>query len=226
MTTDGEPIRVFVVDDHPLVRMGLREALARSGVQSAGEAASAAEAMAKILPSKPDVVIIDIELPDGNGIDVCAALVPQDPTIKYVVLSAFTSEELALAAIQAGAMGCLLKDISSADLVAGLRAVASGGALFGASVAGHLLNRIQSGEAPVDPRIADLTVREREILRLLGQGRSNREIARTLYLADKTVRNYVSGMLQKLGMSQRTEAALLAAELQGFTARRIAPRSD
>ncbi|MGI9602433.1 MAG: response regulator [Acidimicrobiales bacterium] len=202
------------MDDHPMVRVGLREALTDNGIVVVGEAGSVSEALSRILPLKPDIVLMDIDLPDGNGIDVCEELAPQDRSIKYIVLSAYTTDESAVVAIHAGAVGCLLKDVSSTGLVASLRAVASGGALFGPSVAAALLGRVCDSVEPLDPRLVDLTERELEVLRLLGKGRSNREIARTLFLAEKTVRNYVSNLLQKLGLHQRTEAALLAASLE------------
>ena len=209
-----DPIRVFVVDDHEMVRLGLAEVCRAGGLEVAGEAATAAEALERIVALKPDVVLLDVVLPDGDGIEICRQLVPQDPSIKYLMLTSYSSEKSAVAAIEAGAWGFLLKDVSGPELVASIRAVAAGGAMLAPAVAAGVLDRVRVDLHHTDPRIAELTAREREVLRLVGRGFSNREIAEELYLAEKTVRNYVWGVLQKLGMHQRTMAALLGAELE------------
>lgn len=218
MPTDespADPTRVFIVDDHPMVRRGLSEALTERGLLVAGECDSVHAALERILRLKPHVVLLDLDLPDGSGLDICGQLAPWDADVRFIVLSAHVNDETVVKAIDAGAMGCVLKDISADDLVASIRTVAAGGALFGPSVAASVLRRFREGpsETSSDVRLRVLNNRERDVLTALGQGQTNSEIAESLFLAEKTVRNYVSSLLQKLEMSGRVEAALYAAEL-------------
>ncbi len=177
-----------------------------------GESGSAAEARRRIPALRPDVAVLDARLPDGSGIEVCRDVRAQDPTIKALVLTSFDDDEALFAAIVAGASGYVLKDIRSSDLVRGIRTVAGGGSLLDPTTTAQVLNRLRSGPQE-DPRLSDLTVQERKVLTGIADGLSNRQIAEQLFLAEKTVKNYVSSLLSKLGMERRTQAAVFAASL-------------
>jgi two-component system response regulator DevR len=205
--------RVFLLDDHELVRSGLRQLIdAEDDLEVVGEAATAAEARRRIPALRPDVAVLDARLPDGSGIEVCRDVRAIDPSIKALVLTSYDDDEALFAAIVAGAAGYVLKDIRSSDLVRGIRTVAAGGSLLDPTTTAHVLERLRNGPQE-DSRLAGLTGQERRILELIADGMSNREIGERLHLAEKTVKNYVSNLLAKLGMQRRTQAAVFAATL-------------
>jgi two-component system response regulator DevR len=206
-------IRVFLLDDHEIVRRGVRELLeANDDIVVVGEAATAAEGVSRIPPAKPDVAIIDMRLPDGNGVEVCREVRSIDGTIQCLILTSFSDDEALFDSIMAGAAGYLLKQIKGTDLVDAVRRVASGQSLLDPSVTARVLERLRSGPKE-DPRLARLTDQERKILDLIAEGLTNRQIGERLFLAEKTVKNYVSNLLAKLGMERRTEAAVFATKL-------------
>lgn len=205
--------RVFLLDDHELVRSGLRQLIdAEDDLEVVGEAATAGEARRRIPALRPDVAVLDARLPDGSGIEVCRDVRAIDPTIRALVLTSYDDDEALFAAIVAGAAGYVLKDIRSSDLVRGIRTVAAGGSLLDPTTTAHVLERLRNGPQE-DRRLAGLTGQERRILELIADGLSNREIGAQLHLAEKTVKNYVSSLLAKLGMQRRTQAAVFAATL-------------
>jgi two-component system response regulator DevR len=206
-------IRVFLLDDHEIVRRGVRELLeAQDDLEVVGEAATAEEGVARIPATKPDVAIVDMRLPDGNGVEVCRELRSIDGSIQCLILTSFSDDEALFDSIMAGAAGYLLKQINGADLVDAVRRVASGQSLLDPSVTARVLERLRTGPEE-DPRLARLTDQERKILDLIAEGLTNRQIGELLFLAEKTVKNYVSNLLAKLGMERRTEAAVFAAKL-------------
>ncbi|HSX66893.1 response regulator transcription factor [Nocardioides sp.] len=206
-------IRVFLLDDHEVVRRGLRELLESSGdIEVVGESGSAARATAMIPALRPDVAVLDGRLPDGSGIDVCRDVRSVDPSIRALVLTSYDDDEALFAAIMAGASGYVLKQITGTDLVDAVRRVAEGQSLIDPSLTMRVLERVRRGtETPTE--LAALTEREREIFELIAEGLTNRQIGDRLFLAEKTVKNYVSGLLAKLGVERRTQAAVLAARL-------------
>ncbi len=207
-------IRVFLLDDHELVRSGLRQLLeAEPDIEVVGESASAEEARRRIPALRPDVAVLDARLPDGSGIEVCRDVRSQDPSIKALVLTSFDDDEALFAAIVAGASGYVLKDIRSSDLVRGIRTVSAGGSLLDPTTTAQVMARLRSGPQD-DPRLTDLTGQERKVLLHIADGLSNRQIADQMFLAEKTVKNYVSSLLAKLGMERRTQAAVFAATLE------------
>jgi two-component system response regulator DevR len=208
-------IRVFLLDDHEVVRRGLADLLQSSGdIEVVGESGSAREA-ARVIPAiRPDVAILDARLPDGNGIDVCRDVRALDSSIKGLILTSYEDDEALFAAIMAGAAGYVLKQIRGTDLVDGVRRVAAGQSLLDPAVTRRVLERIRNGVER--PRELDaLTEQERRILEYVAEGLTNREIAARMYLAEKTVKNYVSSVLAKLGLERRTQAAVLATRLLG-----------
>ena len=206
------PTRVFLLDDHEVVRRGLRELLeSEDDLEVVGEAGTAEEALARIRVARPDVAVLDVRLPDGDGVEVCRDIRSNHPEVACIMLTSFADDEAVYAAIMAGASGYLLKQIRGNDLVAGIRTVAGGGSLLDPSVTSRVLERIRQREDPDE--LAGLTPQERNILELIAEGLTNRQIGERMYLAEKTVKNYVSNMLSKLGMSRRTEAAAYAATL-------------
>ena len=206
------PTRVFLVDDHELIRQGLRDFVdAELDLEVAGEAASAREAMARIPAVRPDVVVLDVRLPDGNGIEICREIRSAHPEIRVLFLTAYGDDQTVIQAIAAGASGFVMKKTKSAGLVAAIRAVAAGDSMLDPSVAGPVFERLR-GSAPSGPK--DLSGQERRILELLGQGLTNRQIAEEMHLAEKTVKNYVSNVLRKLGLHHRTQAAIYALQEQ------------
>ena len=208
-------IRVFLLDDHEVVRRGVRELLeAASGgeIQVTGEASTADEALRRLPAVGPDVAILDVRLPDGNGVEVCREIRSRHPEIQCLMLTSFADDEALFDAIMAGAAGYVLKQVRGSDLVDSVRRVASGQSLLDPTVTATVLDRLRRG--PEDNReVAHLTDQERRILDLLAEGLTNRQIGERLYLAEKTVKNYVSNLLTKLGMHRRTEAAVYAARL-------------
>ncbi|MDQ1533527.1 MAG: two-component system, NarL family, response regulator DevR [Actinomycetota bacterium] len=206
-------VRVFLLDDHEIVRRGVRELLeADDDVEVVGEAGTAAEAMARIPAAKPDVAVVDMRLPDGNGVEVCREVRSRDASIQCLILTSFSDDEALFDSIMAGAAGYLLKQIKGTDLVDAIRRVASGQSLLDPNVTTRVLERLRKGPEE-DERLARLTDRERTILDLIAEGMTNRQIGERLFLAEKTVKNYVSNLLSKLGMERRTEAAVFSARL-------------
>jgi two-component system, NarL family, response regulator DevR len=203
-------IRVFLLDDHELVRRGLREL--EDDIEVVGESGSAAEAVRRIPALRPDVAILDARLPDGSGIDVCRDVRSVDPHVRALILTSYDDDSALFAAIMAGASGYVLKDIRGNDLVGGIRRVAAGQSLLDPAVTARVLERVRRGPE-VDPRLQALTDQERKILDHIAEGMTNRQIGAEMYLAEKTVKNYVSSLLAKLGMQRRTQAAVFAATL-------------
>ena len=204
-------ITVFLLDDHEVVRRGLRSLLeAAGGIAVVGESGSAEEAKRRIPALRPDVAVLDGRLPDGSGIDVCREVRSVDPSIAALILTSFDDDEALFSAIMAGAAGYILKQVRSNDIVEGVRHVAAGRSMLDPTVTSQVLERIRSGPK-TDPVLARLTTHEQHILELIGQGMTNRQIATQLNLAEKTVKNYVSTMLSKLGLESRTQAAILMA---------------
>jgi DNA-binding NarL/FixJ family response regulator len=208
-------IRVFLLDDHEVVRRGLAELLQHEGdIEVVGESGSAPEAARRIPALRPDVAILDARLPDGNGIDVCRDVRAVDPSIKGLILTSYEDDEALFAAIMAGAAGYVLKQIRGTDLVDAVRRVAAGQSLLDPAVTARVLERIRHGvEEPRELKL--LTEQERRILEYVAEGLTNREIAGKMFLAEKTVKNYVSSVLAKLGLERRTQAAVLATKLLG-----------
>jgi DNA-binding NarL/FixJ family response regulator len=207
------PIRVFLLDDHEVVRQGLRALLESSGdIEVVGESGSAVEATARIPALRPDVAVLDGRLPDGSGVDVCRAVRSVDPSINALILTSYDDDEALFAAILAGAAGYVLKQITGTDLVGAVRTVAAGGSLIDPSLTARVLDRVRHG-SPEPEELRSLTEREREILALIAEGLTNRQIGERLFLAEKTVKNYVSSLFTKLGLERRTQAAVLAARL-------------
>jgi two-component system, NarL family, response regulator DevR len=206
-------IRVYLLDDHEVVRHGLRELLTRDGdIEVVGESGSVVEATARIPALRPDVAVLDGRLPDGSGIDVCRDVRSVDPSIKALILTSYEDDEALFAAIMAGAAGYVLKQIRGTDLIDAVRRVAAGQSLLDPAVTTRVLERIRRGPEQPD-ELRDLTDREREILGHIAEGLTNREIAQRMFLAEKTVKNYVSSLLAKLGLERRTQAAILASKL-------------
>jgi two-component system response regulator DevR len=207
-------VRVFLLDDHEIVRRGVRELLEiEPDIEVVGEAALAAEALARIPAAAPDVAIVDMRLPDGNGVEVCREVRSSNPGVQCLVLTSFADDEALFDSIMAGAAGYLLKQIKGTDLVDAVRRVAAGQSLLDPTVTERVLERLRNGPAE-DERLARLTDQERKILDLIAEGLTNRQIGERMFLAEKTVKNYVSNMLTKLGMDRRTEAAVFAARLK------------
>jgi DNA-binding NarL/FixJ family response regulator len=208
-------VRVFLVDDHEVVRRGVAEVLEDDpGIQVVGEAGSAAEALARVPAVRPDVVVVDMRLPDGDGAEVCARLMARVPGLRCLVLTSYSDEDAVAAAVQAGVAGFVLKQVRGSALVSAVRTVAGGGTLFQVEVPVSVRR-----EAPHTDRLALLTEQERTVLRLIGEGLTNRQIGTRMGLAEKTVKNYTSHLLAKLGFERRTQAAILATELRDRSAR-------
>jgi two-component system response regulator DevR len=204
------PIQVFLLDDHEIVRRGVRELLeAEPGIEVVGEASTAAEALSRIPAVRPDVAVLDVRLPDGSGVEVCREVRSQIPTLACLMLTSFSDDDALFEAIMAGASGYVLKQIRGNDLVTAIRRVSRGESLLDPTVTAKVLHRLRN-PSEEDERLAKLTPQERRILDLIAEGATNRQIGAELHLAEKTVKNYVSNMLMKLGMSRRTEAAVFA----------------
>jgi len=210
----SETVRVFLVDDHEVVRRGLRELLdPEPDLEVVGEADTAASALARIAPTRPDVVLLDLRLPDGDGVVVCREVRARHPEIHCLILTSFSDDQALFDAIMAGASGYLLKQIRGTDLVDSVRRVAAGQSLLDPALTERVLERLRRGPE-VDERLARLTEQERRILDLVAEGLTNRQIAQRMHLAEKTVKNYVSNLLSKLDMQRRTQAAVYAARLK------------
>jgi two-component system response regulator DevR len=209
-------IRVFLLDDHEVVRRGLAALLESSGdIEVIGESGSASEAARRIPALRPDVAVLDARLPDGSGIDVCRDIRSADPSIQALILTSYQDDEALFSAIMAGAAGYVLKQIKGTDLVDAIRRVAAGQSLLDPAVTQQVLTRIREGNDRAPAELARLTGQERRILELIAQGMTNRQIGEEMFLAEKTVKNYVSSLLAKLGLERRTQAAILATKLLG-----------
>ena len=205
--------RVFLLDDHEIVRRGLRELFeAEDDLVVAGEAGTAEEALSRIPATTPDVAVLDVRLPDGDGVEVCREIRSRHPEVHCLMLTSFADDEALFSAILAGASGYVLKQVRGTDLVDAVRRVAQGQSLLDPSVTARVLERLRAPSAP-DRELASLTEQERRILDLITEGLTNRQIGERMFLAEKTVKNYVSNVLMKLGMSRRSEAAAYAARL-------------
>ncbi|TWE18543.1 response regulator [Kitasatospora atroaurantiaca] len=208
-------IRVFLLDDHEVVRRGVHDLLSMDGdIEVVGEAGTAAEALARIPAVNPDVAVLDVRLPDGNGVEVCREVRSLRPEIKCLMLTSFSDDEALFDAIMAGASGYVLKAIRGTDLLSAVRDVAAGRSLLDPVATSRVLERLRDGGEKEDERLARLTKQERRILDLIGEGMTNRQIGNELHLAEKTVKNYVSSLLAKMGMERRTQAAAYVARHQ------------
>jgi DNA-binding NarL/FixJ family response regulator len=206
-------IGVFLLDDHEVVRKGLRALLeACDDIDVVGEADTVADALIRIPDVQPDVAILDVRLPDGSGVEVCRDVRSTSPDIACVMLTSYADDEALIASIMAGAAGYVLKQVGSLDLLDTIRRAGAGESLLDPALTDRVLERLREGPK-TDPRLASLTPQERKILDLIAEGYTNRQIAETMYLAEKTVKNYVSNLLAKLGMERRTQAATFAARL-------------
>jgi DNA-binding NarL/FixJ family response regulator len=214
-------IGVFILDDHEIVRDGIRSLVMADGLTVVGEAGTAAEALARIPATRPDVAVLDVRLPDGNGIEVCREIRAGHPEVACIMLTTYADDEAHLAAVMAGASAYVLKQIRGRDLVEGIRAVAAGKSLIDPAATARLMEVLR-GTPVENAGLGQLTPRERQILELISAGKTNREIGAELYLAEKTVKNYVSNLLAKLGMGHRAEAAAYAARLEERRAQRSA----
>ena len=211
--------RVFLLDDHEIVRRGLRELLeAESDIEVVGEAGTAEEALSRIPPTKPDVAVLDVQLPDGNGVEVCREIRARHDEVRCLMLTSFADDEALFSSIMAGASGYILKQVKGHDLVDAIRRVAGGESLLDPSVTARVLERLRA--EPEDDELGALTDQERRIFELIGEGLTNRQIGERMFLAEKTVKNYVSNVLSKLGYHRRTQAAARAARLDERRERR------
>ena len=202
----GGQLRVFILDDHELVRQGLKDLLEGEGFTVVGESGLAAEATRRIPALHPDICILDGRLPDGTGIEVCRDVRSLDPRLQCLILTSYDDEQAIRGAVLAGAAGYILKQIRSDDLLAGIRKAARGESLFGPGVREQVIHGLS--KTSTDPRLEGLSAQEKKVLALVGQGLTNRQIGEELFLAEKTVKNYVSSILAKLGFERRTQAAV------------------
>ncbi|TDC72538.1 response regulator [Streptomyces hainanensis] len=215
--SDGGKISVFLVDDHEVVRRGVHELLAvEPDIEVVGEAGTAADALTRIPAARPDVAVLDVRLPDGSGVEVCRDIRSRDESIRCLMLTSYADDEALFDAIMAGASGYVLKAIRGTELLTAVRDVAAGKSLLDPDATQRVLERLRGGEpAGKDERLAQLTDQERRILDLIGDGLTNRAIGEELHLAEKTIKNYVSNLLAKLGMSRRAQAAAYVARRPG-----------
>ncbi|MBL1088229.1 MULTISPECIES: response regulator [Streptomyces] len=210
------PIRVFLVDDHEVVRRGVEDLLdAEPDIEVVGDAGTASHALARGPALRPDVAVLDVRLPDGDGVSVCRELRSRMPGLACLMLTSFDDDEALLDAIMAGAAGYVLKEIKGADLVAAVRTIASGRSMLDPATTARLMSTLRGEEAEEQSEagaLASLSPRETEILGLIGEGLTNRQIGKRLYLSEKTVKNHISRMLAKLGVERRIQAAVLATQ--------------
>lgn len=212
--TESTQIRVFLLDDHEVVRRGIKELLESEGdIEVVGESGLAQEATRRIPALRPDVAILDGRLPDGTGMEVCRDVRSVDPSIKALILTSYDDDEALFSAIMAGAAGYILKQVRGNDLIDTVRRVAAGESTLDPTVTARVLDRVRNGP-PRDQQLEALTTQEQKILELIGEGLTNRQIAERMYLAEKTVKNYVSSLLAKLGLTSRTQAAIFATKHQ------------
>jgi len=206
-------VRVMLCDDHEVVREGLRTLVSRQeGMAVVGEASSVKEAIEAATRSRPDVIIMDVRLPDGSGVEACRTIREARPETRVIMLTSYADDEALFASIVAGASGYLLKQTRGQAVIDAIQAVASGRSLLDPDVTGKVLERVRKGRGDEDPAIASLTEQERKVLEQLAEGKTNREIGEVLFLSEKTVKNYVSRILDKLGLSRRAEAAAYMAK--------------
>lgn len=206
-----EPIRIFLVDDHPIVREGVRSLLsAAPHIEIVGEAASAAEAIARIGATSPHIAILDVQLPDGDGVELCNEIKSRHPTVACLMLTSFADDDVLFDAIRAGAAGFLLKNVRADGLTEAIERVHRGESFVDGSLTQRLLARVRQSQPEEDPQLSTLTPLERAILRHLAQGLTNKEIAPLVHVSPATVKNYVSSILRKLNLTRRTEAAVFA----------------
>jgi DNA-binding NarL/FixJ family response regulator len=211
------PIRVFLCDDHEVVRRGVKDMLETEGdIEVIGEASSVSEALARVPALRPQVAVLDVRLPDGSGITACRELRSTMPDLACLILTSFADDEAMLDAIMAGAQGFVLKQIRGSDLIGAVRTVASGGSLLDPTATARVMERLRAHGQTQD-KLAALSEQERKVLELIGEGLTNRQIGERLFLAEKTVKNYVSNVLAKLGLERRTQAAILANEVSRQT---------
>lgn len=216
-------IKVFLVDDHEIVRRGLFDLLdGDPELTVVGEAGDVAQALARIPALRPDVAVLDVRLPDGNGIELCRELLSRIDDLRCLMLTSFTDEQAMMDAILAGASGYVVKDIKGMELAKAIKEVGAGRSLLDNRAAAVMMQRLRRNTEPDGP-MAGLTEQERKLLDLLGDGLTNRQIAERMFLAEKTVKNYVSRLLAKLGMERRTQAAVLASKLRSGS--RVTPRN-
>src|SRR4051812_7990002 len=209
------PIRVYLLDDHEVVRQGLRALLESSGdIEVVGESGSAEDAAHRIPALRPQVAVLDARLPDGSGIEVCREVRAVDPSIGALILTSYDDDEALFAAIMAGAAGYVLKEIKGTDLVTAIRQVAAGNSLIDPTMTTRVLERVRHPQT-LAPELSQLTEQELKLLGLIAEGLTNRQIGERMFLAEKTVKNYVSSILSKLGLERRTQAAVLASRLLG-----------
>jgi DNA-binding NarL/FixJ family response regulator len=207
-------IRVFLLDDHEVVRRGIRDVLeTEPDIEVVGEAGTAAEALARVPAVRPDVAILDVRLPDDDGVSVCRELRSRMPELACLMLTSFGDDEALLSAIMAGAAGYLLKQVRGSDIVGAVRTVAAGGSMLDPRMTATVLQRLREPATGNDP-LSSLSDQERRVFDLIGDGLTNRQIGEQMFLAEKTIKNYVSGVLAKLGMQRRTQAAALAGQLR------------
>lgn len=213
MPSTAGPIRVFLLDDHEIVRRGLADLInLESDMEVVGEASSKEEALNRIPASRPTVALLDVRLPDGSGVEVCRDIRSDLPEVRCLMLTSYSDDEALFDAIMAGASGYVLKEIRGTDLMTAIRQVAEGKSLLDPGATQRVLDRLREGEQQ-DQRLQGLSDQERRILILIGDGLTNRQIGESMHLAEKTVKNYVSSLLSKLGMERRTQAAALAARM-------------
>jgi len=204
------PIRVFLCDDHEVVRRGVKDMLESEGdIEVVGEASSVAEVLARVPALRPQVAVLDVRLPDGSGITACRELRSALPDLACLILTSFADDEAMLDAIMAGAQGFVLKQIRGSDLVGAVRTIANGGSLLDPTATARVMERLRAHGQTQD-RLSGLSEQERKVFELIGEGLTNRQIGERLFLAEKTVKNYVSNVLSKLGLERRTQAAVLA----------------
>ena len=220
MTRMASPIRVFLLDDHEIVRRGLADLIAlEHDMEVVGEAGSKGEALVRIAATRPDVAVLDVRLPDGTGVEVCREARSELPDLRCLMLTSYSDDEALFDAIMAGASGYVLKEIRGNDLIDAIRQVAGGKSLLDPAATARVLDRLRAGQQH-DERLDALSEQERRILDLIGEGLTNRQIGDTLHLAEKTVKNYVSSILAKLGMERRTQAAAYIARVEAENDRR------
>ena len=213
-STEQRKIRVFLLDDHEVVRQGLTSMLeSQPDMVVVGEAATAEQALARVPAVRPDVAVLDVRLPDGDGVSVCRELRQTLPDLACLMLTSYGDDEGLFESVMAGAAGYVLKEVRGGELLNAIRIVAAGGSLLDPAATTRLFTRLRTQTETVDP-LRELSEQERKVLDLIGHGLTNRQIGAELFLAEKTVKNYVSSLLAKLGMQRRTQAAVLATELR------------
>jgi DNA-binding NarL/FixJ family response regulator len=223
MTDQSLTIRVFLLDDHEVVRRGIAALLeAEDDIEVVGEAGSVSQALARVLAARPDVAVLDVRLPDGDGVAVCREIRSRMPEVACLILTSFSDEEALFDAVMAGAAGYVLKQINGSDLIGAIRTVASGQSLLDPRSTAQMLQRLRERETRKDP-LSALSDQERQILELIGEGLTNRQIGERMYLAEKTVKNYVSNLFAKLDMRRRTQAAAFVTQLKAAQPKLDAP---